>query len=114
MSGKEKRVKKVRIESTQLPPTLPHGNIGRLNGRTKSNVYNMAGLPSQIRSRRASKLKISLKSPVNRDSKVRHSTPQSFLSDSKNYTKLSEKTRNVFLGKRSTSKHSRRKSKTKL
>lgn len=115
MGGKDKRINNIertKIESTQLPPTLPHGNMHRLHLRPKSNMTNMVS--SQIRSRRPSKLKISLKVAVHVDDKMRYSTPQSLMTDSKNGSKLSGKTKSLMFGKRSTSKHSRKRSKTKL
>lgn len=91
---------------------MPAGNKSRLHLRPKSNLSSLVS--SQIRSRRGSKLKISLKIPVSKDDKLRYSTPQSLLTESKNLTTLSEKTKQAIFGKRSVSKHLKKRSKTKL
>lgn len=69
---------------------------------------------SHVRSRRPSKLKISLKVAVHVDDKLRYSTPQSLLTKSKNLTTLSDKTKHLTFGKRSTSKNSKKRSKNKF
>lgn len=106
-SNRNTELEKVKIDST-LPP---NGVQNRLSLRPKSNLTNMVS--SQIRSRRPSKLKISLKVAVHVDDKMRYSTPQSCLTDSKNFSKLGDKTKHVVFGKRST-KNSRKRSKSKL
>ena len=102
------------IERTQqLPPTQSNENYSRFNLRPKSNLTNMVA--SQIRSRKNSKLRISLKGAVHLEDKLRYSHRHTSLSESKNMTaSLSDKTKQVLLGKRSASKHSRKRSKTKL
>lgn len=71
-------------------------------------------IPSNLRSKRNSKLRISFKNAMSPKDKLRYSTPTKFLLDCRDSTLMSDKTKSLVSNKRTSAKHSRKRSKTKL
>jgi hypothetical protein len=108
-----RRSDKNQVErSQQLPPQLPSNDISRLHMRHVSKLSDY--IPTTLRSKRNSKLRISFKNVMSPKDKLRYSTPTKFLLDSKDSTLMLDKTKPLVATKRTSSKHSRKRSKTKL
>lgn len=109
--GINRSIRNAIDRSQQLPPQLPPGNPTHLHMRPRSDLSNI--LPSAFGSKKNSKLRISLKGAMNPSPRVRYSTPNPILTDTK-MTMLTDKPKNVRVTKRISSKHSRKRSKTRL